>query len=161
MQKLECVKEQIFTTKTFLIYAVYIWKYHVPMEWMEWHFSFPLMNSFNKTAAAVFPMQTMLPKDFSFSQIIYTVIIIITIWPLFQVLGDILHLCLHDAITMVTFTVAGSVANQQQARNYAQVDLPLVFKLVFFTAFYIRLWNLKASFKLICKGNNNIKMLKL
>ena len=36
---------------------------------MEWTFSFPLMNSFNKTEAAIFSMQIMLPKDFSFSQI--------------------------------------------------------------------------------------------
>ena len=28
---------------------------------MEWHFSFPLMKSFNKTEAAIFAMQTMLP----------------------------------------------------------------------------------------------------
>jgi len=30
---------------------------------------FSLMNSFNKTDAAIFPMQNMLPKDFPFSQI--------------------------------------------------------------------------------------------
>ena len=32
----------------------------------EWHFSFPLMNSFNKTKAAVVAKQTMLSNDFSF-----------------------------------------------------------------------------------------------
>ena len=32
---------------------------------MEWHFSFPLMNSYKKTEAAIFPMQTMLSFPFS------------------------------------------------------------------------------------------------
>jgi len=31
-----------------------------------WHHSLPLLNSFNKTMAAVPPMQAMLPKDFPF-----------------------------------------------------------------------------------------------
>ena len=29
-----------------------------------WHLSLPWMNSFNKTEAVIFPVQTMLPKDF-------------------------------------------------------------------------------------------------
>jgi len=29
-----------------------------------WHLPLPLMNSFNKTMAAIFPMQVMLPQDF-------------------------------------------------------------------------------------------------
>jgi len=28
---------------------------------MDWHYSFPLTTSFNKTEAAIFPMQAMLP----------------------------------------------------------------------------------------------------
>jgi len=36
---------------------------------MEWHFSFPLMNSFNKTEAAIFDLQSMLPEEFPFSNI--------------------------------------------------------------------------------------------
>jgi len=35
---------------------------------MVWHRSLPLMNSFNKTKAAIFSMQAMLPEGFSFSQ---------------------------------------------------------------------------------------------
>jgi len=31
-----------------------------------WYLSLPLMNSFNKTEAAIFPMQAMLPEDFLF-----------------------------------------------------------------------------------------------
>ena len=31
---------------------------------IEWHISFPLMNSFNKTKTAIFSMQTMLYKDY-------------------------------------------------------------------------------------------------
>ena len=34
------------------------------------HISLPLMNSFNKTEAAIFPMPAMLSKDFLFSQFI-------------------------------------------------------------------------------------------
>jgi len=38
---------------------------------LMWPLSLPLMKSFNKTEAAVFPMQAMLPEDFPlFSQII-------------------------------------------------------------------------------------------
>jgi len=33
---------------------------------MEWHFSFPLVNSFNKTETAIFLMQIMLPCEFAF-----------------------------------------------------------------------------------------------
>ena len=37
-------------------------------------FSFPLINSLNKTEAAIFPMQTMLPEDFPLCQIIWRVL---------------------------------------------------------------------------------------
>jgi len=33
-----------------------------------WHLSSPLMDSFNKTDAAIFPMQAMLPEGFQFHQ---------------------------------------------------------------------------------------------
>ena len=38
-------------------------------QWSGIFFLFPLMNNFNKTKAASFPMQTMLPKDIPLSQI--------------------------------------------------------------------------------------------
>jgi len=37
---------------------------------MEWHLPFPLINSFNKTEAANFPMQTMLLEDSPFLRLI-------------------------------------------------------------------------------------------
>ena len=42
---------------------------HVPLMSVVWHLSLQLMNSFNKTEAAIFPMQAMIPFDFPFSQI--------------------------------------------------------------------------------------------
>ena len=37
---------------------------------MDGHFSFPLMNSFNITEAAISPMQLMLSEDFPLSQFV-------------------------------------------------------------------------------------------
>jgi len=56
-------------------YVVYIWKKssaHALGASMGWHVSFPLMNSFNNTEAAIFLTQTMLPLDFPFFQMIAT-----------------------------------------------------------------------------------------
>jgi len=36
---------------------------------MDWFFSFSIMNSFNKTEAAIFPEQNMFPEDFTVYQI--------------------------------------------------------------------------------------------
>jgi len=38
---------------------------------LEKHFSFPLMNSINRTKASIFPMQALLRQYLRFSQIIY------------------------------------------------------------------------------------------
>jgi len=37
--------------------------------WIERCFTLPLMNSFNKTEAAFFPMQAIFPEGFLFSQL--------------------------------------------------------------------------------------------
>ena len=39
---------------------------------VEWHPSFPLMNSFNITEAAIFPIQALLPEGFPFHQFNFT-----------------------------------------------------------------------------------------
>jgi len=46
-------------------------------RWYNWCGIF--MNSFNKTAAAIFPIKAMLPEDFPFSQIITTLPMIKTL----------------------------------------------------------------------------------
>ena len=43
-----------------------------------WHISLPLMNSFNKSDAAIFPMQVMLPEDFRL-QIYYIMYVVFCI----------------------------------------------------------------------------------
>ena len=47
------------------LYVVNIWKYSPANAPVVWHLSLPLMNN-NKTEAAIFPMQSMLPEDFPF-----------------------------------------------------------------------------------------------
>ena len=57
------------------MYVVYIIKWssaHAPGASVVWHHSLPLMNGFNKTEAAVFFVQAMLPEGFPFLQF-YTV----------------------------------------------------------------------------------------
>jgi len=54
----------------YIDYMLFRFKNRVPIMHQEvsvvWRRSLPLMNNFNKTEAAIFPMQTMLPEGFHF-----------------------------------------------------------------------------------------------